>query len=230
MYLFWFQKPAGVRDPTLANASAVNLLFGVSGDNQIASRMCIHQDTHSCHFFTERSLNVRNMAFHVNDLSSRANVVVLSAVFIVFAAYAAIHMTAWNYDFPTPAERYLWRISCICILISSIPAPIWLLLVSEYLLDDCHTCAEVLSCLLLAARDLSKSGFWMFTVGGSRIKPCCVFALRMVMFLCWLFCASLLPLFLCSRIFIIIGSFISLRNVPEGVYVVVSWTDYIPHM
>ena len=38
-----------------------------------------------------------------------------------------------------------------------------------------------------------------------------------------------LPLWLCSRFFIVVESFISLRHVPVGVYASVPWADLIPH-
>lgn len=229
MYIFWFQKPAGVRDPTLADASTVNLLL----DDRTTPQRCIHgksDNIDSYHFLTVRLFNARSMVFYLNAISPWAPTLALSASSIVFAAYAAIYMTAWNWDFPTPAESYLWRISCIFILISSIPAPIWLMLVSACLLANCYTCAEVFNWLSRVVGEISKDVSEGFSNAGSRLKTCCMFAQMLVMFLCGLFCAVLVPLFLCARIFIIIESFISLRNVPEGVYTAVVWTDYIPHM
>lgn len=33
-----------------------------------------------------------------------------------------------------------------------------------------------------------------------------------------------------ARAFLVVEAFISLRHVPEGVYQVVQWTSYIPHL
>lgn len=46
----------------------------------------------------------------------------------------------------------------------------------------------------------------------------------------WAVFLSFVPVYLPSRIFIIIESFISLRHVPVDVYADLSWTKYIPHL
>ena len=38
------------------------------------------------------------------------------------------------------------------------------------------------------------------------------------------------PLWILSRTYIIVETFISLRHVEMGVYQTVEWTDYIPHL
>ncbi|KAF8536718.1 hypothetical protein BDD12DRAFT_276016 [Trichophaea hybrida] len=34
-------------------------------------------------------------------------------------------MTTWNFDFPTQVEGYIWKVSCVVILVGSLPAPVW---------------------------------------------------------------------------------------------------------
>jgi hypothetical protein len=38
------------------------------------------------------------------------------------------------------------------------------------------------------------------------------------------------PLLLAARLFLVVESFISLRDVPSGVYATVPWAQYIPHI
>ena len=44
------------------------------------------------------------------------NVYVLSVIVLLSLAYGGIHMSAWNWNFPTHVERTLWRASCIYIM------------------------------------------------------------------------------------------------------------------
>jgi hypothetical protein len=51
----------------------------------------------------------------------------LGVLFImgIGAAFSALHITAWNWDFPTPIERNLWRMSSLgatvaCILVGAL--------------------------------------------------------------------------------------------------------------
>ncbi|KAF8536720.1 hypothetical protein BDD12DRAFT_747571 [Trichophaea hybrida] len=59
----------------------------------------------------------------------------------------------------------------------------------------------------------------------SRMLAVCV-----VLYAYFIFSLLLLPLCIGARIAIIMESFFSLRKVPQGVYVKVQWTAYIPHV
>ncbi|KAF8537818.1 hypothetical protein BDD12DRAFT_806637 [Trichophaea hybrida] len=87
---------------------------------------CRHAGSNISHFLTARPSNARDTAYEFEGLWATSLFV---ATFVVFAAYAAVHLTAWNFRFPTYAEEYVWRASCITILAGSLPAPMWLVLV-----------------------------------------------------------------------------------------------------
>ena len=119
------------------------------------------------------------------------SVIALGSMFLVTAAYGGIHMAAWNYDFPTHAERLLWRIACI-ILPSFMP-------------------------LCGSARYFDKA-------------PTMVFGSRYSEYFLWLIIILVVSIFAAARIYIVVESVISIRHVPNGVYVMISWVNYIPHL
>lgn len=41
--------------------------------------------------------------------------------------YGGLHLAAWNYEFPTPIERWLWRTSALCLVTSPILGALWVL-------------------------------------------------------------------------------------------------------
>ena len=245
MYLFWFKKPVGVRDPTLVFADKVNgtILFGEdNAANRIEFRhseppacgcyierthselsvSCRHAGANISHFLTTRPSNARDTAYVFEEQWAAG---LFAATFVVFAAYAAVHLTTWNFRFPTHAEEYVWRASCITILTGSLPAPVWLILVDAVTDNSYHPHDSLGNAIHHCKRwhDWLVSRCFDF----SNIFPCLV---AWVLYAYFLFSIIFVPLFLCARMVIIIESFISLRKVPEGVYVAVPWTEYIPHI
>ncbi|KAF8537307.1 hypothetical protein BDD12DRAFT_780639, partial [Trichophaea hybrida] len=67
------------------------------------------------------------------------------------------------------------------------------------------------------------------TVVGSLSAPAWLI-LRIILYPYWLFSVLMAPFFIFSRVTIVAESFLSLRKVPEGAYVTVVWSEYIPHI
>ena len=113
-------------------------------------------------------------------------------IWILSLIYGGVHLTAWDYPFPSSAERTLWKLSGFGMM-------------------------GVLPILLV---------FWLpiFTEEwGRKSKKFMEFATLS----CGL---ALLAFYLFCRAYLVVESFISLRQVPLGVYSTVPWVQSIPHI
>ncbi|KAF8248679.1 hypothetical protein K440DRAFT_642097 [Wilcoxina mikolae CBS 423.85] len=249
MYMFWFKKPVGVRDPTIADKIDIAMLFGDGENSQRIEFMhpeppaccrspdpptcrmnfreahimkCSHTESNINHFISLRPANARDTPYEFKPLPALG---LVCAAFVVFGAYAAMHMGAWHFPFPTPAEQYAWRTSCITILIGSLPAPAWVILV-DTITHNSYNPRDSMSRAIMRCRE------WHHEI----VKMCLNFSEIRLCLLAWLlypyflFCIIFVPLFLCARVIILIESFVSLRKVPEGVYAAVQWTQFFPHI
>ena len=129
----------------------------------------------------------------------------LIAALVICVFYGGAHTVAWDFTFPTPTEHLLWKIACI----DTIGGVISLLAIFSIL-------------VYLHEHDVKSllSAVWAREPG---IMP---YVYRFVI----LVGVLNTPLFLLSRMFIIVEPFISLRHVPLGVYDTVNWSEYIPHL
>ncbi|KAL8704170.1 MAG: hypothetical protein Q9201_002668 [Fulgogasparrea decipioides] len=129
----------------------------------------------------------------------------LIAALVICMFYGAAHCTAWNFNFPTPTERLLWRISCVDT-VAGVISLLALFSLSVWLNE--HEARSLIKAFFTQESGITS---WLYrliiTIGVLNI-----------------------PLFTLSRIFIIVETFISLRHVHKGVYRTVDWTDYIPHI
>ena len=128
----------------------------------------------------------------------------LIAALSVCMFYGAAHATAWDFVFPTPVERLLWRIACI------------------------DTIAGVISLLTIFSVVVfhNEHGFRLLWKSFFTREPGMLPLLYRLVILIGLLNA---PFFALSRIYIITETFISLRRAQLGVYQTVQWADYIPH-
>jgi hypothetical protein len=166
------------------------------------------------------------------------------ALIMLTASYGGVHLAAWHFNFPTTTEKWLWHSSCIYV--ASYAGSILLI---DFLVR-CMTRGE-------RGEWRSKRGshWWnikVATAGADEdLCECAFCAVRKLVYLRdtwripllrileWLGIVSgalyllLLtvgtPAYILARIFLLIESFISLRNVPIGVYAAVPWSNYIPH-
>ncbi|KAF8539509.1 hypothetical protein BDD12DRAFT_882216 [Trichophaea hybrida] len=219
MYSFWFEKPAGVQDPTLVDESTGNILREAIDSQQVIdlSVQTTSQATKKyakiheiLPLVTVRVLNACDIVYFFSILGS---IIMSIGVFIVFAAYAGVHMSAWNYKFPTTVDGLIWKVSCICIMAGSVAAIPWLGMVEIYVGKAEYSLRQVMPLYWQRLEDSFGRGSVSYTLGCG-----------------WnIFSVIMIPLFLCARMAIVVESFISVWKVPEGVYATVVWTQYIPH-
>lgn len=105
---------------------------------------------------------------------------------VFYLLYGGLHTLAWNSQFPTLVECWLWRASCL--VVAAAPAGL--------VIDMCIRCRFY---------NMSLKGFRGFLH------------------------FSLTILYTMSSMFLLVESFIGLRQLPSGAYETVPWGNYIPH-
>lgn len=125
--------------------------------------------------------------------------------------YGGIQAAAWNFEFPTEIESYVWKVCSFVVLAGSIPYS-FLLYFAAPVFTSYGPSGFGLDSLRNWRKMLDKESSNCF------ISTLLVFSLISV------------PFFCCARVTLLLESFISLRHVPEGAYVTLRWTDYFPHL
>ncbi len=169
----------------------------------------LHTDHESINYFTTSAPNI-----FINRKGLQAGLWAyfrawasggLVAALVMNAFYGATHLSAWNFEFPTSTEHFLWKIACIDT-VAGTASLLALFSVIVYLHEH-------------GWKNLKHAIF----VNEPGIMP---WLYRLIIFV------GLLntPFYLLSRLFIIVETFVSLRRVPWGVYSTVEWAEYIPHL
>ena len=144
--------------------------------------------------------------------------------------YGGIHLAAWNFRFASNTERLIWKIACIVIMATSITSwaversvrPIW------------HIAGKLqvwVKPMFNRFKSVLESRF------GFSFKPYFTFWLQIFIFNQFpiYFAALSLPIsaliiYMLSRVYLLVESFISLRHVPIGVFATLNWVQNIPHI
>jgi len=115
--------------------------------------------------------------------------------------FGAVHCIAWSFEFPTPTEHLLWRISSLAT--TCVPALLlamhWLGFYFEDLLET-HMAED------------SSLVKWLSGV------------VLVVVYI------SLSILYVLGRVALLVMAFMSLRSLPPDAYRTVHWTNFIPHI
>ncbi|UPK92651.1 hypothetical protein LCI18_003586 [Fusarium solani-melongenae] len=119
--------------------------------------------------------------------------------------YGGVHLTAWNWTFPTYTEDLLWKVSCFCVAVA---------------LPGFFCASWVLVGITAILHSLVKPCF------GLRKK----WALRAFEDPLRVYSACVAIIYVCCRIFIVVEAFVALRQVPVGVYISPSWVQMVPHI
>lgn len=169
-----------------------------------------------------RSLRKRLYEIQELQMGSTSAVMMLPGL-----VYGGLHLTLWAHDFPTRVELLLWRISAISLV--AVPVAIALPLIVYNLFRKLNgrnsDFGDINAKSGPADPDTDEEGTSDEATTTSTLsllqRICVDFAVAVVLivFLLYVF----------SRVFIIVESFISLRHVPVGVYTDVGWSKYIPH-
>ncbi|KAL8665294.1 MAG: hypothetical protein Q9202_002345 [Teloschistes flavicans] len=197
-----------------------------------------------------RSLYSRCLEREELKLGSTSGVMMLPGVL-----YGALHLSLWNNTFPSNVERLLWRISGVVLIAVPLLVAILLALRTlwlKYLVvkvshagkfsDPSQTLPikEAQSSQGQPDTHVQMSGYTSGISGTntndvddfSKTTTTAAFSVKYSILLEVLLISIIITtaLYVFSRVFIIVESFISLRHVPVGVYTDVGWTKYIPHL
>jgi len=126
--------------------------------------------------------------------------------------FGGLHCLAWNFHFPTPIERLLWRI-CSIVISVSIPASWLTSTVVSFLLKRLFP-------QIWYGHVQSES---YFRSRAGRVSVGDWFAFHRVIH------AIGLVLYILARLYLIAEMFSGLRSQPTGAYLTVEWTNFWPH-
>ncbi|PON30792.1 hypothetical protein TGAM01_v200212 [Trichoderma gamsii] len=165
------------------------------------------------HGFTRQAKNLSFAFFKFSvDLQELFQVTQWAPGLLVLAlamplAYGGIHLSVWNFEFPSGTERLLWRIASIGIAATSLVL-FAVGLGMKILLELVKALVEIVSGRRQSRRQWREVG--------ESIYPCM---------------GALAVLFYAlARVYIVVESFVSLRHVPIGVYLTPSWLQMMPHV
>jgi hypothetical protein len=125
---------------------------------------------------------------------------------LTLTVYGAVHLTAWNSHFPTQTEQWLWRSSAIFLAGTAVISPLVLESVEKMDFKNHLDPGNWFAWWIL---------FFSYSVG-------------LILLFLVVFAGGAAYMF--ARFFLVIESFIGLRSVPAGVYALVPWSNYIPHI
>ncbi|KAJ9656387.1 hypothetical protein H2198_004965 [Neophaeococcomyces mojaviensis] len=144
--------------------------------------------------------------------------------FLCFATlvYTGLHLTAWNFPFPSHIERILWRTSSL--LLFGITVAFWILetMASWMRLERWER-------FYLHLTDRKKLPQFEAELLRRRQTENRVPAQLPQL---WEFCAitPLALLYGLGRMYMIVEAFLEFRNMPATAYMTVEWSEYLPHI
>lgn len=161
------------------------------------------------------------------------------ALSLVGLAYGGLHLAAWNYPFPSAAERRLWKISSLLtagafsifsftVMIGFLGNVVWERMNGRMESEE-HQAQKLAERTTEpgAGEPLESAKKWdRFTQWLENSRQSLIFA-AMISF-CVGFVLTIIPCIL-ARLYLLIESFVAMRRLPVGSYDVVSWGGFMPH-
>lgn len=177
-----------------------------------ACRAYLHNVESGTHFqFPSLQFSPRVRGWKWNDFKRNNAAVTILEVLLV-TAYGAVHAAAWFSSFPTTAEMWMWRASCITL---AGVVPVMLILALGGLVPV--LVYDVLGeCFPLLKNPEVENWLWMIWAAGAVAIS--------------LIAGTYALAYVFARVFLVVEAFISLRAVPIGVYAAIPWSDYFPHI
>ena len=151
---------------------------------------------------------VSNGVYKMDTLVSRI-------LFLVFPLlYCGSHLSAWNFQFPTLVEMWMWRGACFIMLCAPPSFLHFQIAMSTYhnqkpdIIGETDEDKWVDRAVVVMTRVVLK---WVF------------FVINLVI------AAIIKKTFMFSRLYLVVESLASLRSPANGTYTTVDWTEYLPH-
>jgi len=154
------------------------------------------------------------------------------------AAYGGLHASEWNAFFPTQLECYMWRLSAVVVPAAGFAAagivlgvenvnwePIRLIFrrVKDPLDDLFHALMGPPS------RDMQFHCQVLRVL--SKVRRNLVFGLVMTpVVLCGIIFWSFIILYISCRLYLVVGAYVSIRELPLDAYRTPEWSQLLPHL
>lgn len=264
MYIIWIDKPFDVNQPTFVSIHLREMseLSKIDPDYHNPTNIFWHHDYAEC--LTQRAglgkLLFRqlwdwndfkkgeysyNLRLLLGAYSAMWNgwrkfgweTVVLS---LVGLAYGGLHLAAWDYEFPSLAERRLWKISSLLtagafsmfsftVMVGFLGHVIWEEVDKRIKSRDRDAQDLAINVIEPGPEEaLEPAGRWSkFTLWVRESSHSLIFG-AMVCF-CIGLVLAVIPCIL-ARLYLLIESFVAMRKLPLGSYDVVPWGSFMPHL
>jgi hypothetical protein len=139
------------------------------------------------------------------------------------AIYGGLHLIAWNAPFPSRLEKMLWRISGLGVASFG---PV-------YVAQMISLTVNRLFKKLTRSKDHRIA--WSWWRSPSTDIPDSGWVIYRILF--WVLClwvalyvGCYLPLYVFSRVYLIVECFINIFHLPESVFLTPDWSQYFPHI
>ena len=153
-------------------------------------------------YFTKRA---KNFVGHT------AGILMLASLILLATLYGGINYSVHSGHFPTNGEALFWKVSC-------------------YILMGTSPCILIVTVLPITAHTLFPPGADRSVKRWQMWAHQCNWIGSFPFWLGSLGTSVLGCLYVISRVFLVVESFISLRSVPLGVYATPDWTNFFPHL
>ena len=199
MYRFWWEKPFGVEHRITITCPGGMACIHPSTEETPQARTPDSDLRGAWRFISKRKGFANDLKF-LGVLNRMAPPLTLLAAGLMFAA---IHISAWNWVFPSPVTRTLWRV--FSVFAAGFP-PMGILI------------AVLLGFVEAHARKAGRLGWFCFMM--CMILPFLVFVMPVVI--------ALIFAYLISRAVLLVLVFYCFSSMPASVYETVRWTEYLP--
>ncbi|KAL6705324.1 hypothetical protein ACN47E_007134 [Coniothyrium glycines] len=148
----------------------------------------------------------------------------LYGLFATGAIYGAIHLLAWNGPFSTRSESILWKVAAFIIT-----APFVILLIKKPgILAVCYLLLRVrYPNETVSWQTVNQESFWRLPDNEGLWRKIWTRFLDLYEETAAYILAA--P-YILSRAYLVVECFINLAHLPDGVYHVAEWSQYLPHM
>jgi hypothetical protein len=149
----------------------------------------------------------------------------LSAPFII--GFCITLLSAWNFSFPTPIERLLWRIATGFFMAGGLISGVWLMLM-EHVVRKRRTKKAIPSSDTVLPSveqdERSRSVAEKLRNISRPLDPELKVHLRVLIPM-----TIGIAIYCIMRLYVLVEDIIGLRNLPPSAFKTVEWTKYIPH-
>jgi hypothetical protein len=147
---------------------------------------------------------------------------------LLTSIHCAIFLAGWNFEFPTPIERTLWRIVPVLQLASSLSAMFYIALIElarPRLQERSENHDAEKACLPFGMFETFRGHTQRLPRLGEKHDPSLQIGIMK-----FIFFSTLAGTYAICRIFILLEDWISIRSVPPSIYESVEWSRFLPHL